>query len=94
MMKKLLKSVVRTIPEMLSVLVLLAFHLYFFTMIGMLVLRETEPPKDGQTVPSPPFPEDGETMYFKHLKDAIISLLVLLTTGKKALDRTKFLKYN
>jgi hypothetical protein len=83
MMKKLLKSVVRTIPEMLSVLVLLAFHLYFFTMIGMLVLRETQPPKDGQTVPTPPFPEDGGTLYFDHLKDAIISLLVLLTTGRK-----------
>ena len=42
MMKKLLKSVVRTVPEMLSVLLLLAFHLYFFTMIGMLVLQEKQ----------------------------------------------------
>ena len=42
MMKKLLKAVLRTVPEMLSVLLLLAFHLYFFTMIGMLVLQERQ----------------------------------------------------
>jgi len=82
MMKKLLKSVIRTIPEMLSVLLLLAFHLYFFTMIGMLVLKEQETPSDESTVPRPPFPEDGDAIYFARLGDAIISLLVLLTTGQ------------
>lgn len=82
MMKKLLKSVIRTIPEMLSVLLLLAFHLYFFTMIGMLVLKEQENPSDESTVPRPPFPEDGDAIYFARLGDAIISLLVLLTTGR------------
>ena len=81
-MKKLLKSVIRTIPEMLSVLLLLAFHLYFFTMIGMLVLKEQENPSDESTVPRPPFPEDGDAIYFARLGDAIISLLVLLTTGE------------
>jgi len=81
MMKKLLKSVIRTIPEMLSVLLLLAFHLYFFTMIGMLVLKEQENPSDESTVPRPPFPEDGDAIYFARLGDAIISLLVLLTTA-------------
>ena len=50
-------------------------------MIGMLVLKEQETPSDESTVPRPPFPEDGDAIYFARLGDAIISLLVLLTTG-------------
>ena len=76
MMKKLLKSVFLTVPEVLSVLLLLGFHLYFFTMIGMLVLPTTmknEKPGDRDLFDSP--------QGFERLDTAIISLLVLLTTG-------------
>ena len=72
MMKKLLKSVALTVPEVLSVLLLLGFHLYFFTMIGMLVLPQTQ---TGVSL------EKHEATGFEQLDTAIISLLVLLTTG-------------
>ena len=72
MMKKLLKSVFLTIPEVLSALLLLLFHLYFFTMIGMLVLP-TDKKNDDGVFESP--------TGFERLDTAIVSLLVLLTTG-------------
>ena len=75
MMKKLLKSVFLTIPEVLSALLLLLFHLYFFTMIGMLVLPTSKKNDDG-VFQSP--------TGFERLDTAIVSLLVLLTTGNSA----------
>ena len=72
---------IRTIPEMLSVLLLLAFHLLHHDWNAM-ILKEQENPSDESTVPRPPFPEDGDAIYFARLGDAIISLLVLLTTGE------------
>ncbi|CBY33072.1 unnamed protein product [Oikopleura dioica] len=75
MMKKLLKSVILTVPEILGVLLLLGFHLYFFTMIGMLIL----PPS-----PNDPLSDDewlSNPTGFEALDTAIISLLVLLTTA-------------
>ena len=77
MMKKLLKSVLLTVPEVLSVLLLLGFHLYFFTMIGMLVL----PPAMGAGFRGAAEPGFDSPTGFERLDTAVISLLVLLTTG-------------
>ena len=39
MLKKTLKAMCNTLPEIASVLTLLSLHLYFFTMLGMLVFH-------------------------------------------------------
>ncbi|XP_062973440.1 two pore channel protein 2 isoform X2 [Elgaria multicarinata webbii] len=71
MMKKTLKSIKRTLPEITSVMLLLAVHLFLFTMFGMLLFART---KDGQ--------QDKEWQgYFHNLPDSLTSLLVLLTTA-------------
>ncbi|NXE05835.1 TPC2 protein, partial [Lophotis ruficrista] len=71
MMKKTLKSINSTLPEMASVVLLLAVHLSLFTMFAMLLFART---KDGQ--------QDKEWVaYFRNLPDALTSLLVLLTTA-------------
>ncbi|XP_063145649.1 two pore channel protein 2 isoform X2 [Candoia aspera] len=71
MMKKTLKSIKRTLPEITSVMLLLAVHLFLFTMFGMLLFART---KDGQ--------QDKEWQeYFRNLPDSLTSLLVLLTTA-------------
>ncbi|KAF5920887.1 hypothetical protein HPG69_016685 [Diceros bicornis minor] len=72
MMKKTLKCVRRSLPEMASVLLLLALHLCVFTMFGMLLFTR-EKQDDGQ---------DRERLtYFRNLPQALTSLLVLLTTA-------------
>ncbi|KAJ7344580.1 hypothetical protein JRQ81_000530 [Phrynocephalus forsythii] len=71
MMKKTLKSIKRTLPEIASVMLLLAVHLFLFTMFGMLLFART---KDAQ--------QDKEWQgYFHSLPDSLTSLLVLLTTA-------------
>uniref|UniRef100_A0A670ICV7 Two pore channel protein 2 n=1 Tax=Podarcis muralis TaxID=64176 RepID=A0A670ICV7_PODMU len=71
MMKKTLKSIKRTLPEITSVMLLLAVHLFLFTMFGMLLFART---KDAQ--------QDKEWQgYFHNLPDSLTSLLVLLTTA-------------
>ncbi|NWR93527.1 TPC2 protein, partial [Furnarius figulus] len=71
MMKKTLKSINSTLPEMASVVLLLAVHLSLFTMFAMLLFART---KDNQ--------QDKEWMvYFRNLPDSLTSLLVLLTTA-------------
>ncbi|KAG8125903.1 hypothetical protein E2320_021272 [Naja naja] len=71
MMKKTLKSIKRTLPEITSVMLLLAVHLFLFTMFGMLLFART---KDAQ--------QDKEWQgYFHNLTDSLTSLLVLLTTA-------------
>ncbi|NWV31548.1 TPC2 protein, partial [Grantiella picta] len=71
MMKKTLKSINSTLPEMASVLLLLAVHLCLFTMFAMLLFART---KDNQ--------QDKEwVVYFRNLPDSLTSLLVLLTTA-------------
>ncbi|XP_042332114.1 two pore calcium channel protein 2 isoform X3 [Sceloporus undulatus] len=71
MMKKTLKSIKRTLPEITSVMLLLALHLFLFTMFGMLLFART---KDTQ--------QDKEWQgYFHSLPDSLTSLLVLLTTA-------------
>ncbi|CAM9492019.1 unnamed protein product [Bubo scandiacus] len=71
MMKKTLKSINSTLPEMASVVLLLAVHLSLFTMFAMLLFART---KDGQ--------QDKEWAgYFRNLPESLTSLLVLLTTA-------------
>ncbi|XP_067256205.1 two pore channel protein 2 [Chanodichthys erythropterus] len=71
LMKKTLKCIKRTLPEIASVILLLALHLCIFTMIGMLIFSKSDDAK-----------KNGEwETYFKNLPKALSSLLVLLTTA-------------
>uniref|UniRef100_A0A8C8Z432 Two pore channel protein 2 n=1 Tax=Prolemur simus TaxID=1328070 RepID=A0A8C8Z432_PROSS len=71
MMKKTLKCLRWSLPQMASVGLLLAIHLCLFTMFGMLLFAGEK--DDGQ---------NRERMtYFRNLPDALTSLLVLLTTA-------------
>ncbi|KAM3918142.1 two pore channel protein 2 [Leptodactylus fuscus] len=71
LMKKTLKCIKRTLPEMGSVLLLLALHLCLFTMFGMLLFAHAK----GSKV------DDEWLRYFRNLPDSLTSLLVLLTTA-------------
>uniref|UniRef100_A0A8D3D3C1 Ion transport domain-containing protein n=1 Tax=Scophthalmus maximus TaxID=52904 RepID=A0A8D3D3C1_SCOMX len=71
LMKKTLKCIKRTLPEIASVILLLALHLCLFTMIGMLLFAKTDDPK-----------RNGEwELHFRDLPQSLTSLLVLLTTA-------------
>ncbi|XP_055127051.2 two pore channel protein 2 isoform X2 [Symphalangus syndactylus] len=71
MMKKTLKCIRWSLPEMASVGLLLAIHLCLFTMFGMLLFAGGK--DDGQ---------DRERLtYFQNLAESLTSLLVLLTTA-------------
>ncbi|KAM6980649.1 two pore channel protein 2 [Aplochiton taeniatus] len=71
LMKKTLKCLKRTLPEITSVILLLGLHLCLFTMIGMLLFAKSEDPN-----------ENGEwEEYFRDLPRSFTSLLVLLTTA-------------
>ncbi|XP_049908560.1 two pore channel protein 2 [Epinephelus moara] len=71
LMKKTLKCIKRTLPEIASVILLLALHLLLFTMIGMLLFAKSEDPK-----------KNGEwRLYFRNMRSSLTSLLVLLTTA-------------
>ncbi|XP_072321334.1 two pore channel protein 2 [Eucyclogobius newberryi] len=71
LMKKTLKCIKRTLPEIASVILLLALHLCLFTMIGMLLFVKTEDPS-----------KNGEwEAHFRGMPNSLTSLLVLLTTA-------------
>ncbi|KAK3098706.1 hypothetical protein FSP39_022251, partial [Pinctada imbricata] len=97
LMKKTVKSLQRTLPEVVSVLLLLALHLYVFTLVGMLLFPQ---PQGGhrkhtgnntvdltasnQNSSSNANQTDVHTTgnaYFTTLSDSFMSLLVLLTTA-------------
>uniref|UniRef100_A0A8C5L107 Two pore channel protein 2 n=1 Tax=Jaculus jaculus TaxID=51337 RepID=A0A8C5L107_JACJA len=72
MMKKTLKCIQWSLPQMASVGLLLTLHLCVFTMFGMLLFTVGE--KDEV--------QDKERLaYFRNLPEALTSLLVLLTTA-------------
>uniref|UniRef100_A0A8C6RA18 Two pore channel protein 2 n=1 Tax=Nannospalax galili TaxID=1026970 RepID=A0A8C6RA18_NANGA len=72
MMKKTLKCIRWSLPEMASVGLLLTIHLCVFTVFGMLLFTVSE--KDEA--------QDKERLaYFQNLPEALTSLLVLLTTA-------------
>lgn len=71
LMKKTLKCIKRTLPEIASVILLLALHLLLFTMIGMLLFVKTEDPS-----------KNGEwEAHFRGMPKSLTSLLILLTTA-------------
>nr|XP_045749046.1 two pore channel protein 2 isoform X4 [Mirounga angustirostris] len=72
LMKKTLKCIRSSLPEMASVLLLLVVHLCVFTVFGMLLFAG-EKQGDGQ--------DRERLMYFHNLPEALTSLLVLLTTA-------------
>ncbi|XP_005351669.1 two pore calcium channel protein 2 [Microtus ochrogaster] len=72
MMKKTLKCIRWSLPEMASVGLLLTIHLCLFTIIGMLLFTIGE--KDEAQ-------NEERLTYFQNLPEALTSLLVLLTTS-------------
>ncbi|XP_048767887.1 two pore channel protein 2-like isoform X2 [Ostrea edulis] len=96
-MKKTVKCLQRTLPEVVSVLLLLGLHLFVFSLIGMLLFPTPKPygqmsnVTDGisasvsnLTTPSPA--NDTNVVkegdkYFRTLLDSFMNLLVLLTTA-------------
>uniref|UniRef100_A0A3P9QG27 Two pore segment channel 2 n=1 Tax=Poecilia reticulata TaxID=8081 RepID=A0A3P9QG27_POERE len=70
LMKKTLKCIKRTLPEIASVILLLSLHLCLFTMIGMLLFAKNDQKKNGEW-----------ELHFKNLTTSLTSLLVLLTTA-------------
>ncbi|GFO33358.1 two-pore calcium channel 2 [Plakobranchus ocellatus] len=82
LMKKIVRCLRMTMPEVISVLLLLFFHLYIFTLLGMLMFPELQIFSGNSTSSGGTDQEDKEgSTYFKNLLDSFISLLVLLTTA-------------
>ncbi|XP_067902634.1 two pore channel protein 2 isoform X2 [Heterodontus francisci] len=71
LMKKAFKCLRQTIPQITSVMLLLALHLLLFTMIAMLLFTRVQTAEDDQ---------EWKT-YFRNLPESLTSLLVLLTTA-------------
>ncbi|XP_045153076.1 two pore channel protein 2 [Echinops telfairi] len=71
LMKKTLKCIRSTLPQLASLALLLLLHLCFFTMFGMLLF--TGEKDDGVS--------KERLLYFRNLPEALTSLLVLLTTA-------------
>ncbi|XP_041074063.1 two pore calcium channel protein 2-like [Polyodon spathula] len=71
LMKKTLKCIKRTIPEITSVMFLLALHLFLFTTFGMLLFSQGKDANGNAEWQA----------YFRNLPDSLSSLLVLLTTA-------------
>lgn len=71
LMKKTLKCIKRTLPEIASVILLLALHLLLFTMIAMLLFVKTEDQSKNA---------EWEA-HFRGMPNSLTSLLVLLTTA-------------
>ncbi|XP_059172155.1 two pore channel protein 2-like [Physella acuta] len=90
LMKKIVRCLKRTLPEVISVLLLLALHIIVFTMFAMLLFPVYEIKEYNITQPSTfngsastasPPPADEGTRYFYSLLESLLSLLVLLTTA-------------
>ncbi|KAK6472974.1 two pore calcium channel protein 2-like [Huso huso] len=71
LMKKTLKCIKRSLPEIISVMLLLAVHLCLFTMFGMLLFARGKDSNGNAEWQA----------YFRNLPDSLTSLLVLLTTA-------------
>ncbi|KAL0968777.1 hypothetical protein UPYG_G00271660 [Umbra pygmaea] len=71
LMKKILKCIKTTLPEISSVILLVVLHLCLFTMFGMLLFAKRENLEDNME----------QELYFKNLSQSLTSLLVLLTTA-------------
>ncbi|KAK0064412.1 two pore calcium channel protein 2 [Biomphalaria pfeifferi] len=89
LMKKIAKCLQRTLPEVLSVLVLLTIHIIFATMFAMLLFPIYEIKKTNATLTYSndtnssiiiSGPDEG-MKYFNSLMDSFVNLLILLTTA-------------
>ncbi|XP_077867256.1 two pore channel protein 2-like [Saccoglossus kowalevskii] len=93
LMKKTVRSIKRTLPEIFSVLLLLLLHMYIFTIFGMLLFPKpmnAVPPTPGAnntTLPTTVTNDHREKIeeeglkQFSSLMVSFMSLLVLLTTA-------------
>lgn len=90
LMKKLLRAIKRTVPEILSVLFLLLLHLWFFAMCGMLLFPQESAGKNSTLLEIECSAERMRAEigtecegyhYFSKLEVSLRSLLVLLTTA-------------
>ena len=83
LMKKTVQCIQRSIPQILSVLFLLCLHMYFFTMLGMVLFS----PRNVFANSTAHHGKDSFNdikegqQYFEDIGSSIISLLVLLTTA-------------
>ncbi|CAF1034473.1 unnamed protein product [Adineta ricciae] len=73
-MKKIFNSLRKSFLQILSVTILLGIHVYFFSVIGMILFPPAR--KD-----SPSERTDEGTKYFPDFADALLNLVVLLTTA-------------
>ncbi|XP_076445544.1 two pore channel protein 2-like [Babylonia areolata] len=95
LMKKIVNCLCKTLPEVISVLVMLGLHLYIFTLFAMLIFPSPQD-KNGShgnhsdftqglsnvTTTAPPSgPSNEGSQYFSSLLDSFMSLLVLLSTA-------------
>ncbi|KAI8506695.1 Two pore calcium channel protein 2 [Branchiostoma belcheri] len=85
LMKKTVNCIKRTLPEIFAVLVLQFLHVYFFTIVGMLLFSEpvgsTAGGNNSSWVPVDPGATGVSDPNFHSLWNAFITLLVLLTTA-------------
>ncbi|XP_055505170.1 two pore channel protein 2 [Leucoraja erinacea] len=71
LMKKTLKCLRQTLPQIASVMLLLALHVLLFTMIAMLLFARAQNSKENKEWRA----------YFQNVSSSLTSLLVLLTTA-------------
>ncbi|XP_029645945.1 two pore calcium channel protein 2-like [Octopus sinensis] len=89
LMKKIVNCLRRTVPEVFSILLMLAFHLYVFSLLGMLIFPQPPQNVDWKNITKynvtnntilPPNTKE-EKKYFKNLSESFMSMLILLTTA-------------
>lgn len=92
-MKKIVNCLFHSLPEIASILLMLAIHLIIFTLLGMLIFPDelatyknatdhtiNPPHVTVEPISNVTHSEDND-MYFKSFLDSLIQLLVLLTTA-------------
>ncbi|XP_066931641.1 two pore channel protein 2-like [Clytia hemisphaerica] len=91
LMKKTVQSIQETVSQILSVLFLMALHLYFFTMLGMVLFSPVDMYGNKIIPDSDIHPKEKSLdnlhdknegrRYFTDLGESIMSLIILLTTA-------------
>ncbi|XP_071942625.1 two pore channel protein 2-like [Antedon mediterranea] len=85
LMKKTVRSIKNTLPEVFSVILLVLLHLYFFTMVGLIMFsaQTSTASRNSSDTDSNSANIDGSeaSEAFSSIGNAYMSLLVLLTTA-------------
>ncbi|XP_013410591.1 two pore calcium channel protein 2 [Lingula anatina] len=87
LMKKTVNCLKKTLPEIISILVLLVFHVYFFLLLGMLLFTEEYDPipaNPNGTDPEGPAANssrNGSSAFIEDFEAGLKNLLVLITTA-------------